>query len=83
MGDEGLDLVDGVEAKTVIIDQFARALEVIEQHGPARIAGHPQAASGHRQPRPGRPGRAARVDRGRLPECCPLGHPGLQPTAGL
>jgi arginase len=38
MGDEGLDLVDGVEAKTVIVDQLTRALQVIEHHVPARIA---------------------------------------------
>ena len=38
MGDEGLDLVDGVEAKTVLADQLTRALHVIEQHAPARIA---------------------------------------------
>lgn len=33
-----VELVDGVEAKAVIIEQFARALEVIEHHAPARIA---------------------------------------------
>ena len=38
MGDDGLDLVDGVEAKAVIVDQLARAPQVIEQHAPARIA---------------------------------------------
>jgi arginase len=38
MGDEGLDLVDGVEAKAVLVNQLARALQVIEQHDPARIA---------------------------------------------
>jgi len=38
MGDEGLELVDGVEAKAVLVDQLARALAVIEQHDPARIA---------------------------------------------
>ena len=38
MGDEGLDLIDGVEAKAVIVDQLARALQVIEHHAPARIA---------------------------------------------
>lgn len=37
-GDEGLDLVDGVEAKAVLVDQLARALQVIGQHAPARIA---------------------------------------------
>jgi arginase len=38
LGDEGLDLVDGVEAKTVLFDQLAGALRMIEQHDPARIA---------------------------------------------
>jgi arginase len=38
MSDEGLDLVDGVEAKAVVLDQLARALQVVEQHAPARIA---------------------------------------------
>jgi len=38
LGDEGLDLVDGVEAKTVLLDQLAGALRMIEQHDPARIA---------------------------------------------
>ena len=38
MGDEGLDLVDGVEAKAVLLDQLARTLQVIEQHDPSRIA---------------------------------------------
>jgi hypothetical protein len=38
MGDDGLALVDGVEAKAVIVDQPARAVAVIEQHAPARIA---------------------------------------------
>jgi arginase len=38
MGDEGLDMVDGVEAKAVVLDQLARALQVIEQHAPARVA---------------------------------------------
>ena len=38
MGDEGLDLVDGVEAKAVIVDQLARAFGVIGQHAPGRIA---------------------------------------------
>jgi arginase len=37
MGDEGLDLVDGVEAKAVLLDQLARAVAVIEEHDPARI----------------------------------------------
>src|SRR5215510_5391655 len=38
IGDEGLDLVDGVEAKAIVVDQLTRALEVIERHAPARIA---------------------------------------------
>jgi arginase len=38
MGDEGLGLVAGVEAKAVIVDQLARALQVIARHAPARIA---------------------------------------------
>jgi arginase len=37
MGEEGLELVDGAEAKAVIVDQLARALQVIERHAPARI----------------------------------------------
>jgi arginase len=38
MDDEGLKLVDGVEAKEVLVEQLASALEVIEQHDPTRIA---------------------------------------------
>ena len=38
MSDEGLAERDGVEAKTAVRDQLAAALEVIGQHGPARIA---------------------------------------------
>jgi arginase len=38
MSDEGLALVDGVEAKAVIVDQLVRALQVIDEHDPARIA---------------------------------------------
>jgi arginase len=38
LGDEGLKLVDGVEAKEVLVEQLASALEVIEQHDPTRIA---------------------------------------------
>ncbi|ODU03256.1 MAG: arginase [Pseudonocardia sp. SCN 72-86] len=37
MGDEGLELVDGVEARAVIVDQLARALQVIAEHAPTRI----------------------------------------------
>ena len=38
MSDAGLAERDGVEAKAVILAQLARALEVIGQHDPARIA---------------------------------------------
>jgi len=38
MGDEGAEKRDGVEAKAVIVEQLARALEVIREHDPARIA---------------------------------------------
>jgi arginase len=37
LDDQGLQLVDGVEAKAVIVDQLARAVEVIQAHAPARI----------------------------------------------
>src|SRR5215203_4868301 len=37
MSDDGLDERDGVEAKAVILEQLARALEVIRRHDPARI----------------------------------------------
>ena len=37
MGDEGLEQVDGVEAKAVLVEQLARASGVIEQHGSTRI----------------------------------------------
>jgi arginase len=37
MTDEGLDLRDGVEAKAVVVEQLARALELIRRHEPARI----------------------------------------------
>lgn len=37
MGDEGLDLVDGVEAKAVVVDQLTDAFTVIAEHDPARI----------------------------------------------
>jgi arginase len=37
MDDTGLELADGIEAKQVILTQLAQALEVIRQHGPARI----------------------------------------------
>jgi arginase len=35
MTDEGL--ADGVEAKTIVVEQLVRALEVIRQSNPARI----------------------------------------------
>ena len=38
MSDDGLAERDGIEAKAVILAQLARALEVIGQHDPARIA---------------------------------------------
>ena len=38
LGDDGLELVDGVEAKAVLLEQLTRALEVIDEHAPARIA---------------------------------------------
>jgi arginase len=37
MSDEGLEERDGVEAKAVILEQLARALELIRRHHPARI----------------------------------------------
>jgi arginase len=37
MSDDGLAECDGVEAKTVIVEQLARALEVIGEYDPARI----------------------------------------------
>jgi arginase len=37
-GDEGLEERDGVEAKAVVLEQLARALDVIREHDPARIA---------------------------------------------
>ena len=38
MTDEGLAERDGMEAKSIVIEQLARALEVIRRHNPARIA---------------------------------------------
>jgi hypothetical protein len=38
MTDEGLAERDGVEAKAIVVEQLARAVEVIGQHNPARIA---------------------------------------------
>jgi arginase len=37
MSDAGLEQRNGIEAKTVILEQLAGALEVIRQHDPARI----------------------------------------------
>jgi arginase len=37
MGDEGLEMRDGIEAKDVIVTQLCQALDVIRRHGPARI----------------------------------------------
>jgi arginase len=36
--DEGLEVRDGIEAKTVILRQLAGALEIIRRYDPARIA---------------------------------------------
>lgn len=37
MGDQGLDLVDGVEAKEILLAQLDAALQLIGEHDPARI----------------------------------------------
>ena len=37
MTDEGLAERDGVEAKTIVVEQLARTLELVRQHNPARI----------------------------------------------
>lgn len=37
LGDRGLELVDGIEAKKVLLDQLQAALAIIGQHSPARI----------------------------------------------
>jgi arginase len=37
MGDVGLEERDGIEAKTVVLDQLRAALDIIREHGPARI----------------------------------------------
>ena len=37
MDDGGLELRDGIEAKQVVLDQLARALEIIGEYDPARI----------------------------------------------
>ena len=38
LADEGLEMVDGVEAKAVLLDQLGAALDVIQNYDPARIA---------------------------------------------
>ena len=38
LADEGLEMVDGVEAKAVLLDQLGAALHVIEHYDAARIA---------------------------------------------
>lgn len=37
MGEEGLDQREGVEAKTVVLDQLKNALDIVRDHDPARI----------------------------------------------
>ncbi|GAB2738391.1 arginase family protein [Salinifilum aidingensis] len=37
MSDRGLEQRDGVEAKTVVVEQLARAVEIVRHHDPARI----------------------------------------------
>lgn len=37
MSDDGLEERDGVEAKPAVLEQLARALELVRQHDPARI----------------------------------------------
>jgi arginase len=37
MADDGLEERDGVEAKTIVVEQLVRALEIIRQHSPTRI----------------------------------------------
>jgi arginase len=38
LADEGLEAVDGVEPKAVLLEQLGAALDVIEHYDPARIA---------------------------------------------
>jgi arginase len=38
LGDDGLEERDGIAAREVVVEQLARALEVIREHDPARIA---------------------------------------------
>ena len=37
MGDAGLEERDGIEAKTVVLDQLRTALSIIAEHAPTRI----------------------------------------------
>ncbi|MEU6786520.1 hypothetical protein ABZ912_45620 [Nonomuraea angiospora] len=37
MSDDGLDERDGIEAKAAVVDQLAKALEIIRRYEPARI----------------------------------------------
>jgi arginase len=37
LGDRGLEKADGIEAKSVVVEQLGAALEVIRRHSPARI----------------------------------------------
>ena len=37
MGDRGLELRDGIEAKTIVLEQLRSALAIIAEHDPARI----------------------------------------------
>jgi arginase len=37
LGDRGLEKVDGIEAKRVVVEQLGAALEIIRRHSPARI----------------------------------------------
>jgi arginase len=37
MGDEGLEERDGIEAKTVVLEQLRAALDIIREQNPARI----------------------------------------------
>ncbi|WP_062205902.1 arginase family protein [Demequina salsinemoris] len=37
LGDEGLEMRDGVDAKTAVVGQLGQALDVIAEHDPARV----------------------------------------------
>lgn len=37
LGDRGLDTLDGIEAKSVVVEQLGAALEIIRRHHPPRI----------------------------------------------